>query len=150
MDTVTAQARSHIMSAVRGKGTRLENEFARVLKQRRLGRFTRNPQNIYGHPDFVFIRPRVAIFLDSCFWHGCHWHCRMPASNQTYWRAKLERNRARDRRVTRRLRQAGWIVLRVWEHQFAHAAKRENIFRKIQTALDRAAADAMSKRHSSA
>lgn len=66
--------------------------------------------------DVVFVAKRVAVFVDGCFWHGCPEHCRSPSSNVAYWEAKIERNRARDRRVTQALRDGGWVVLRIWEH----------------------------------
>jgi DNA mismatch endonuclease (patch repair protein) len=69
--------------------------------------------------DFTFRRERVALFVDGCFWHGCPKHGTMPAGNRAFWKAKLARNTARDRTVTRALRQAGWTVLRIWEHDLA-------------------------------
>lgn len=68
-------------------------------------------------PDIVFTRARLAIFVDGCFWHGCEHHGRTPKSNIAYWEAKIELNRDRDRRQTVRLSDAGWRVLRVWEHE---------------------------------
>ena len=56
------------------------------------------------------------MFLDSCFWHCCRFHCRMPKSNKRFWVKKLVRNRLRDRATTRRLRYRGWTVVRIWEH----------------------------------
>jgi DNA mismatch endonuclease (patch repair protein) len=67
--------------------------------------------------DVVFTRRRVAVFVDGCFWHGCPMHCRMPARNRAYWEAKIGRNRDRDARVTSALTNAGWRVVRVWEHE---------------------------------
>ena len=69
--------------------------------------------------DFTFRRERVALFVDGCFWHGCPKHGTMPAGNRAFWKAKLARNTERDRTVTRALRQAGWTVLRIWEHDLA-------------------------------
>ena len=69
---------------------------------------------LFGKPDFVFRRERVAVFVDGCFWHGCPRHGTMPASNRAFWKAKFARNAARDREVTRTLRRAGWRVVRVW------------------------------------
>ena len=69
-----------------------------------------------GKPDFVFRRERLALFVDGCFWHGCPKHGRNPDSNRGYWLPKLERNKQRDRTVSRRLRRAGWRVLRLWAH----------------------------------
>lgn len=67
--------------------------------------------------DVVFPRARVAVFVDGCYWHGCPQHCRMPARNVAYWEAKIGRNRERDRRTTAALKDAGWTVVRVWEHE---------------------------------
>lgn len=68
-------------------------------------------------PDVVFTRRRVAVFVDGCFWHRCSEHGTSPRSNSDYWRAKLDRNVARDRRVDVALAQAGWRCVRVWEHE---------------------------------
>lgn len=73
---------------------------------------------IFGKPDFVIVRRRIAIFCDSEFWHGYRWGARRRAqhkSNQPYWFAKIERNRMRDRAVNRQLRETGWVVVRLWE-----------------------------------
>jgi DNA mismatch endonuclease (patch repair protein) len=67
-------------------------------------------------PDFVFKEVRLALFVDGCFWHGCPKHGTKPRNNAAFWRKKLTANVARDRRVNRALRAAGWRVLRIWEH----------------------------------
>lgn len=67
-------------------------------------------------PDIVFTRQRVCVFSDGCYWHRCPQHCRLPASNRDYWVAKIERNVARDRQIDAALSEAGWRVVRVWEH----------------------------------
>jgi len=75
---------------------------------------------IFGKPDFVVVGRRIAIFCDSEFWHGYRWGIRRrkeDKSNQSYWFPKIERNRARDRLVNRRLRRSGWQVVRFWEHE---------------------------------
>ena len=68
-------------------------------------------------PDVAFIGPRVAIFVDGCFWHGCPTHGTWPKANAAWWRAKIGSNAARDRDTDAKLRAAGWRVFRVWEHQ---------------------------------
>jgi DNA mismatch endonuclease (patch repair protein) len=73
-------------------------------------------------PDIVFTRRRVAVFVDGCYWHGCPDHGTLPASNRGYWIAKIAANRARDRRADVALAAAGWIVIRVWEHEDAELA----------------------------
>ncbi len=67
-------------------------------------------------PDVVFTRWKVAVFVDGCFWHGCPDHQHVPKSNREYWVPKLAANVERDRRVDAALADAGWIVVRVWEH----------------------------------
>ena len=67
-------------------------------------------------PDIVFTRARVAVFVDGCFWHCCPEHGRPPLSNGSYWGPKLARNVQRDEEDTRRLEDAGWSVVRLWEH----------------------------------
>jgi DNA mismatch endonuclease, patch repair protein len=67
-------------------------------------------------PDVVFTRRRLCLFVDGCYWHGCERHCRVPTANRAYWRAKIDRNRARDAATTDALKVAGWTVIRAWEH----------------------------------
>lgn len=67
--------------------------------------------------DIVFGPARVAVFVDGCFWHGCPDHFTQPKNNAEWWRQKIEANRARDERTTRALADAGWLVLRFWEHE---------------------------------
>ena len=65
----------------------------------------------------AFPSKRLAIFVDGCFWHGCPLHYTAPATNELFWRGKLERNLARDRKVDLALANLGWQVVRVWEHE---------------------------------
>lgn len=67
--------------------------------------------------DVVFTRARVAVYIDGCFWHGCPLHATYPKRNSEYWLPKLRRNVERDRETTMRLQDAGWKVLRFWEHE---------------------------------
>jgi DNA mismatch endonuclease (patch repair protein) len=67
--------------------------------------------------DIVFSRQRVAVYVDGCFWHGCPEHGTRSKSNATWWEEKLARVRARDTDTDRVLAEAGWIVVRVWEHE---------------------------------
>ncbi|ERI35593.1 DNA mismatch repair protein Vsr [Arthrobacter sp. AK-YN10] len=69
--------------------------------------------------DLIFSRPKVAVFIDGCFWHGCPCHYRAPSANAQYWVAKLERNRLRDIETTKVLQMEGWTVLRFWAHEEA-------------------------------
>jgi DNA mismatch endonuclease, patch repair protein len=67
--------------------------------------------------DLVFPRVKVAVFLDGCFWHGCPEHHTVAAANATFWAEKVTGNRTRDRDTDARLEAAGWVSLRVWEHE---------------------------------
>jgi len=87
-------------------------------------------------PDFIFSKQRVAVFVDGCFWHGCRWHCNQPQQNAAFWRRKLDANKRRDRLVNQTLRRAGWIVVRVWEHELG-TAKGRRVVGRIRAALRR-------------
>jgi DNA mismatch endonuclease, patch repair protein len=67
--------------------------------------------------DLVFTRTRVAVFLDGCFWHGCPDHHRPSQRNEEFWREKIARNRERDAETDKLLEEAGWTVVRIWEHE---------------------------------
>ena len=67
--------------------------------------------------DIVFRRERICIFVDGCFWHGCPRHFQTPGTNSSWWEEKINDNRRRDRVKRRRLREHGWAVMRVWEHE---------------------------------
>jgi DNA mismatch endonuclease (patch repair protein) len=81
-------------------------------------------------PDFIFRQVRLAVFVDGCFWHGCPRHATQPKGNASFWRKKLAANKARDRRVNRVLRAAGWRVVRIWEHELRQSGKRKEACRK--------------------
>jgi DNA mismatch endonuclease, patch repair protein len=108
---------SRTMSAIRSRGNRsTEQRFARLLRAARITGWRRHVK-LAGTPDFAFSREKVVVFVDGCFWHSCPLHCQLPKRNPLYWEAKLRRNRARDRRISRTLRSEGWSVIRIWEHQ---------------------------------
>jgi len=67
--------------------------------------------------DLVFTRTKVAVFLDGCFWHGCPEHHTKAATNAEFWAEKVARTRERDAETDRILKEAGWTVIRVWEHE---------------------------------
>jgi DNA mismatch endonuclease, patch repair protein len=67
--------------------------------------------------DIAFTRRRIAVFVDGCFWHACPLHATFPKANGSWWEAKLAGNVARDRDTDARLADAGWTVIRIWEHE---------------------------------
>jgi DNA mismatch endonuclease, patch repair protein len=72
--------------------------------------------------DVAFPRLRIAVFVDGCFWHGCPDHGTWPKQNADWWRAKVEANQRRDADTDTKLKEQGWCVIRVWEHEAAEAA----------------------------
>ncbi|MDD5075375.1 MAG: very short patch repair endonuclease [Candidatus Peribacteraceae bacterium] len=115
MDTLAKEARSKVMRRVHSKETKLEELVFTAIRQRKV-KF-RKYGKVIGQPDIFSRRRKIAIFIDSCFWHGCRWHCRLPSSRKEYWLPKIERNKQRDKDVTKSLRANGWLVIRIWEHQ---------------------------------
>jgi DNA mismatch endonuclease (patch repair protein) len=115
----TDEAATRIGRANRRTGTKPEVRIRSGL-HRRGHRFRKDHLLRVGairvRPDIVFGRGRVAVFVDGCFWHGCPEHQRIPKSNLNYWGPKLAANVERDRRVDAALADAGWVVLRIWEH----------------------------------
>lgn len=136
MDRISSQRRSAVMSAVKGKGTRLEQEFCRALLEEGLQTFVQNDKELPGCPDVVFPDERVAVFVDSCFWHGCEDHLRMPATNVAYWTKKIDRNRKRDGIVNGLLRARGWKVVRIWEHQVRRPSSSKSVVRSLRAVLE--------------
>lgn len=114
--------RSQLMSRVRSSGNRTtEVELALLLRKAHLKGWRRHLP-LPGSPDFAWPSQRVAVFVDGCFWHGheCGKNIH-PRKNREVWRKKIERNRKRDRRVSRQLRERGWIVIRIWECRLTRA-----------------------------
>ena len=119
MDPLTKRQRSSLMAKVRGRGNKA-TELAMIEVYRRY-HITgwRRHQAVFGKPDFIFPKFRLAVFVDGCFWHGCPQHATQPRNNAAFWRRKFAANKARHRLVTRTLRSAHWRVLRVWKHELA-------------------------------
>jgi DNA mismatch endonuclease (patch repair protein) len=105
------------MASVKSRDTKsTELKFISILKDKGITGWRRN-YPLTGKPDFVFPRLKIAVFIDGCFWHGCPSHCRMPSSNVTYWNNKIEKNKIRDKKITKTLKIKGWQVIRIWEHE---------------------------------
>jgi DNA mismatch endonuclease, patch repair protein len=122
----TSQATRRSMQANRRRDTRPELAIRRLLHAHgmRYRVDVRPVPRIRHTADIVFIRARVAVFVDGCWWHGCTDHYRPPTSNSDYWANKVARNRSRDREVDEALLDAGWQVIRIWEHESAESAAR--------------------------
>jgi DNA mismatch endonuclease, patch repair protein len=117
-DIFTKQKRSEIMSLIRSKNTKPEIALRRLVSSALYSkgyRYRIHYKKLPGSPDIVFVRQKVAIFMDGSFWHGYQY--KKGKRLKGYWLQKIERNMQRDRKVSRKLRNLGWKVIRVWEHE---------------------------------
>lgn len=114
-DIFDNEKRSEIMRKVKSKKNKsTELRLIEVFKKNGITGWKRN-YPVKGHHDFVFLKEKVAVFVDGCFWHGHDCRNTRPANNQEYWQNKRERNMKHDRAVTAMLGNRGWTVLRIWE-----------------------------------
>ena len=114
-DVFDRETRSRMMAGIRSKDTQPEMIVRRGLHSRGF-RYRLHPKNTPGRPDMVLTRHRAVIMIHGCFWHmhQCA-EFRWPKSRKSFWKAKLERNHARDEEVRKLLRNGGWRVLTIWE-----------------------------------
>ena len=110
------QFRSENMRAIKSRGNRTtEQRLRAAMNAENLRGWTTRPMKRIGSPDFVFLQAKVAVFVDGCFWHGCPRCGHVPKTNTQYWKAKIDRNRRRDRLVRRIVHKSGYMVVRIWE-----------------------------------
>jgi len=100
------------MSRIRSKDTKIEKMTASLLRKNKI-HYRRFPK-LFGSPDFV-VEKKILVFCDGDFWHGYQYDKKKKPPKK-FWREKIERNMARDRKVTGKLRRDGWSVIRMWEH----------------------------------
>ncbi|MFF9065247.1 very short patch repair endonuclease [Streptomyces sp. NPDC014891] len=115
----SSAARRRNMQAIRSRDTKPEQLVRRLLHAQGLRyRVAARPvADLRRTADIVFRPVRVAVFIDGCYWHGCPEHYVPPKTNPGYWSDKVAGNMARDRDTDARLLEAGWAVLRFWEHE---------------------------------
>lgn len=116
MDKLSAEQRHYNMSRIRGKDTKPEILVRKYLFSKGL-RFRKNDKRLPGHPDIVLPKYKTVILINGCFWHG-HEGCRyfkLPETNRSFWEAKINRNRARDKETNDELLKKGWKVIIIWE-----------------------------------
>lgn len=130
----TPEETSRIMARIRGKDTAIECALRQELRRRGL-HYRKNVRTLPGRPDVAFAQYKVAVFCDGEFWHGRDWARRKEdfRNNKAFWVAKIERNRARDRRVNAELRAKGWRVLRFWERDIQRDVRA--VGAKVEAAL---------------
>jgi DNA mismatch endonuclease (patch repair protein) len=126
------------MSRVRGRGNKdTELALAKLLRRHRIKGWRRH-RPVFGKPDFIFPKKRLAIFVDGCFWHGCPKHATYPKSNRAFWERKLSANKKRDQVVNQALAKANWRVIRIWECELT----RENearLVKRLKSVLEKSA-----------
>jgi DNA mismatch endonuclease (patch repair protein) len=114
-DIVSKKKRSEIMSRIKSKDSKIEILFRKELWKQGF-RYSKNSKKYFGKPDIVLLKYKTVIFVDSCFWHGCKKHCRIPSVRKKYWTKKITRNKARDKEVSKFYKKQNWKIFRVWEH----------------------------------
>jgi len=126
MDIFSKQKRSEIMSKIKGKRTKPEMVLHNWLKGNKICH--KMWPDMFGNPD-IFIKDfNLVIFVNGCFWHGCVKHFRLPKTDRKFWRKKIKRNIERQNEMIRKLRQLGFQILIIWEHDIKGT---NNIFKNI-------------------
>ncbi|MEV6895835.1 very short patch repair endonuclease [Amycolatopsis sp. NPDC051372] len=112
------------MSKQKSRDTGIEIALRKILHAAGFRyRVHRRPvKGVRREADLVFGPARVAVFVDGCFWHGCPDHATWPKNNADFWRTKIETNRRRDADTDTRLHDAGWLAVRIWEHEAVDTA----------------------------
>lgn len=114
-DVFDSKKRSDIMSKVRSNNNKsTELALIKFFKENKITGWKRN-YPVKGHPDFVFLDKKIAVFVDGCFWHGHDCRNTRPSDNAEYWQRKRERNIKHDKEVTAMFENRGWTVIRIWE-----------------------------------
>lgn len=114
-DVFTPAKRSDIMRRVKSNGNKsTEEKLIRFFKENNISGWRRH-YRVIGHPDFVFMKHRIAVFVDGCFWHGHNCRNTTPTDNAEYWEKKRKRNIEHDHAITALFESRGWIVIRIWE-----------------------------------
>ncbi len=129
MDNLTKAQRRKNMQNIRSAGTFAEILLMRALRRKKVY-FAKNVKSIIGKPDIAFRRKKVAVFIDSDFWHVHPARFIMPQSNKKYWKGKIKRNKKRDAEVNKKLKKSGWKVIRIWEYDI-----KRNLNRSVEKIL---------------
>ncbi len=133
-DVFNKEKRSQIMRAVKSRDTKsTEKTLLSLFKENGVTGWRRT-YDVKGHPDFVFLKQRVAIFVDGCFWHGHDCRNTRPSNNAEYWQKKRAKNIRHDKEVTKNFEERGWTVLRIWECELKKK-NREKTLKKILSSI---------------
>jgi DNA mismatch endonuclease (patch repair protein) len=114
-DVFDKATRTKTMRSVRSAGNKTtELKLIQLFKAHNIAGWRRH-YPVRGHPDFVFLKKKIAVFVDGCFWHGHDCRNTRPKANKGYWDKKRQRNITHDREITDFLTKRGWMVIRIWE-----------------------------------
>lgn len=114
-DVFSKGKRSKIMSSIKAKNNSIDRKLWALLRKNNIE--FKKYAKIHGTPDAVISNKKIAIFCDGCFWHGCSKHYKEPRTRTYFWKMKIKRNKKRDSEVSRLLKDSGYKVIRVWEHE---------------------------------
>jgi len=114
----TTKKRSELMSKIKSQNTKPEMKLRKALWNFGF-RYRKNVKKLPGTPDIVYSKNKLVIFVDGEFWHGYNWIEKRQKirTNRDFWIPKIERNMQRDNQNNQKLYDAGWYVMRFWEHQ---------------------------------
>ena len=115
-DVLTEEQRRLNMSRIRARDTGPELRLRKVLSRMGIRGYRLN-YKLTGKPDLVFVGKRLVVFIDGCFWHKCPMHFTQPETRTEFWMNKIDSNVRRDNMVNAKLKEAGWLVMRFWEHE---------------------------------
>ena len=133
-DVFDKEKRSDIMRRIKSnKNKSTELRLIEVFRENHIIGWRRN-YPVKGHPDFVFLDRKVAVFVDGCFWHGHDCRNTRPSDNQDFWNKNREKNIKHYREITERFADRGWIVLRIWECELKKK-NRELLISRLQDIL---------------
>ena len=128
-DVFSKSERSQIMQRVKSSGNKsTEEKLIQYFDERHITGWRRH-YNVKGHPDFVFLDKRIAMFVDGCFWHG-HRDCKfatIPETNRDFWLSKISGNIIRDNESVERLKQSGWKVIVIWQCELKPKVKDQTL-----------------------
>ena len=127
-DVLTPEQRAYNMSRIRGKNTAPEIKLRKMLFAAGI-RGYRIHYNLPGKPDIVFVRKRVVVFIDGCFWHKCPADFQEPEIHKDFWMKMIQSNIDRDKKINKQLKRDGWTIIRIWEHEIKKEP--ENVIKKI-------------------
>lgn len=131
-DVLTPEQRRKNMSRIRGKNTSPELILRKIFYESGI-RGYRIHYKLPGKPDIVFLKKKIAIFVDGCFWHKCPICYKEPETRTEFWALKIQRNVERDIKINQILKDEGWEVIRIWEHEIKK--KPDQVLERIKVIL---------------